>query len=290
MATLSVPPPDEREQTTTPPPPRLTAYGSAFAWGAVLLLLVGLLTYVIVGFGVDHFTDADAARVLERQKILADRNAEDFKYLHDKPGWFKKDAGLVRVPIDEAMAMTLPALQAAKPHPAYPIAQSPPQNSAAPTSPDKGAGQDVKTPGKTNDNNPSASNPTLTPATPTPAPTPTATPAPTVAPTPAPAPATPTPAPTVAPTPTATAAPASNPGPAPVPGAQPQPSAPPAETNTSGVVVPAATPAPTASGAQAAPLTNPPAQPTPETANPPAPASTPIPNPQTPGASPAGTP
>ena len=114
MATLSVPPPDQREQT----PPRLTAYGSVFFWGAALLLIVGLLAYVIIGFGVDHFTDAEATRVLERQKILADRNTEDTKYLHDKPGWFKKEAGLVRVPIDEAMAMTLPVLQAAKPHPA----------------------------------------------------------------------------------------------------------------------------------------------------------------------------
>ena len=285
MATLSVPPP-EREQA----PPRLTAYGSVFFWGAVLLVLVGLLAWVIIGFGVDHFTDADAARVVERQKILADRITEDAKYLHDKPGWFKKDAGLVRVPIDEAIAMTLPALQAAKPHPAYPIAQSPPQNSGAPTSPDKGAGQDAKTPGKTNDNNPSASNPTVgqpspVSATPTPTPKPAGAasnapvaPGPTPVPPPSPAPAaTPAPAPTAAPaasvtptpvpvpTPISPAGPgasnnANNPGNPPVPGVQPQPSAPAAETNTSGVV-PATPPA---TGAPTAQPNNPAVQPTPE--------------------------
>ena len=48
---------------------------------------------------------------------------EDYKYLHDAPGLVQaKDKGLVRVPIDEAMRMTLPLLQADKPHAAYPIA------------------------------------------------------------------------------------------------------------------------------------------------------------------------
>ncbi len=248
MATLSVPPTEQREQ-----PLRSTAFGGVFGWGAVLLLLVGILAYVfIVWGGVDHFTDADAARVLERQKILQDRNAEDYKYLHDAPSYFKKDAGLVRVPIDEAMKMTLADLQKIKPHAAYPIAQSPPQNSAAPTSPDKGAGQDAKTPGKTNDNNPPASNPTVGQASPAPvAPSTTPAPATSASNAPAsPAPAakaaasprqctTPTPAPTPVPTntPYTSAGPAAtnnanNPGNPPTPGTQAQPSAPPMETNT----------------------------------------------------------
>lgn len=262
MATLSVPPP-EREQTL-----RSTAFSGVFFWGAFGLLLVGLLAYVlIVWVGVDHFTDADAARVLERQKILQDRVTEDYKYLHDKPSYFKKEAGLVRVPIDEAMRMTLKDLQKIKPHAAYPIAQSPPQNSSAPTSPDKGAGQDIKTPGKTNENAPAASNPTVGQASPAPV-----------------APGAPAPAPVNN---------ASNPGTAPVPGTQAQPSAPAAQTNTSGTVVPATpvTPPAAAPGAQAAPLISPPAQPTPETtATPAASTSTPTPNPPAPGASPAGTP
>lgn len=290
MATLSALP-LQREQ-----PPRLTAYGSVFFWGAVLLLLVGLLAYVIIGFGVTHFSDADSARVLERQKILADRITEDEKYLHDKPGWFKKDAGLVRVPIDEAMAMTLIALQTSQPHAAYPIAQSPPQNSAAPTSPDKGAGQDAKLPGKTNDNNPPASNPTVGQASPAPvAPSttprpataasnapaalnPAATPASSTTPVPTTPALSPVPAPSVTPTPVPMPTPytaagpsadnnANNPGNPPVPGVQAQPSAPAAATNTSG---PVAADTPTPSGAQPAPLATPP--------------------PQQPGASPAGTP
>ena len=312
MAILSVPP-TEREQ-----PPRLLALGSVFFWGAALLLIVGLLTALVIGWGgEDHFTDADAARVLERQKILQDRVTEDYKYLHDKPSWFKKDAGLVRVPIDEAMAMTLTALQTAKPHPAYPIAQSPPQNSGAPTSPDKGAGQDAKTAGKTNDNNPPASNPTVGQPSPapvvaqTPAPATAASNAPAATPLPVPAPASvsapaaaPVPTPSAAPavnvtpTPAATATPytsagptannnANNPGTPPIPGKEAQPAAPPAATNTSG---PVATATPAASGAQPAPLTNPPAQPTPEVTASPASAATPIPNQPTPGITPASTP
>ena len=320
MATLSVPPTEPRGQTLRP-----TAFGGIFGWGAVLLLLVGILAYVfIVWGGVDHFTDADATRVLERQKILQDRVTEDYKYLHDAPSYFKKDAGLVRVPIDEAMKMTLADLQKIKPHPAYPISQSPPQNAGAPTSPDKGAGQDIKTPGKTNDNNPTASNPTVgqpspapvapsttpapatsasnAPASPAPAakatepaptpatsPVPTAMPSATTAPT-ATVPPTPTPAPTN--TPYTSAGPAAtnnanNPGNPPIPGTQAQPSAPPMETNTSGVVTP--TPAPSAADTKPEPLTNPAAAATSAT---PAPAagSTPTPNPQEPGASPAGTP
>ena len=199
MATLSVPP-SEHEQA-----PRATALGGVFFWGAMLLLIMGIVAYLVIGFGIDHFTDADAARVLERQKILQDRVTEDYKYLHDKPSWFKKDAGLVRVPIDEAMAMTLPVLQASKPHPAYPIAQSPPQNASAPTSPDKGQTAPPP-PGKTNDNAPAASNPTVG-------------------------------QPALGPGNNS-----NNPGNPPVPGTQLQPPAPPAQTNTSGAV-PAASPA-----------------------------------------------
>lgn len=272
MATLSVPP-SEQEQL-----PRATALGGIFFWGAVLLLVTGIVTYVVIGVGLDNFTDADATRVLERQKILQDRVTDDNKYLHDKPGWFKKDAGLVRVPIDEAMAMTLPVLQATKPHPAYPIAQSPPQNSGAPTSPDKGPTPGAAAgPGKTNDINPSASNPTVGQASPAPAPVST-TPAPATDASNAPA-AAPKPAPTAAPAATNNS---SNPGNPPIPGSQAQPSAAPVETNTSGMV-PTATPA---TGAQAAPLT----QPTPAATASPASTGTPTPNPQEPGASPAGTP
>ena len=273
MATLSVPP-SEHEQT-----PRAMHLGGVFFWGAVLLLIVGIVAYLVIGFGLDHFTDADAARVLERQKILSDRVTEDNKYLQDKPSWFKKDAGLVRVPIDEAMAMTLPVLQANKPHPAYPISQSPPQNAGAPTSPDKGAAPGAAAgPGKTNDINPSASNPTVGQSSPAPA-APSTTPAPATA--ASNAPAAPSPSPTVAPAATNNA---NNPGKPPIPGTQAQPSAPPVETNTSGAV-PSAAP-----GAQAAPLTHPPGQPTPTGTASPASGSTPTPNPQEPGASPAGTP
>lgn len=267
---------------------------------AILLLLVGALAWFVFGIGTGNFVDSDAKRVVERQKILADRNTEDAKLLHDPASWLAKDKGIVRVPIDRAVEMTIPELQKVEPHPAYPLKQSPPQPANAPTSPDKGADTANAA------NNPSASNPTVgqpSPApvvsAPTPAPATSASNAP-AAPTPAaPAPSAAPVAPaTPAPTPAATAVPAAtpmgvpapspdnnanNPGNPPVPGTSVQPAAP--------MPNPAPTAAP-ATGAQPEPLTAPPAQPTPTGTTTPAAAeaTTPTPSVTTPGASPAGTP
>jgi hypothetical protein len=117
--------------TESAPPRRQSVGGWAFSWGAVLLLVVGYLTYLFLGIGGADFETADAARVKERQKILADRVAEDQKMLHDKPSWFSKEKGLVRVPIERAMSMTVTELSQVQPHPAYPISQSPPQPASA---------------------------------------------------------------------------------------------------------------------------------------------------------------
>jgi hypothetical protein len=104
-------------------------------WGVVLLfvflLLVGYLTYVFFDLGAADFQGADIVRAKEREKILADRQADDAKMLHGKPSWFSKDKGLVRVPIERAMSMTVAELSRVQPHPAYPISQSPPQPASA---------------------------------------------------------------------------------------------------------------------------------------------------------------
>ncbi len=101
------------------------------------MLFVGYLAYCLIDTALSHFQTTDQKRVLEREKILADRLAEDHKLLKDEPSWFKKDKGQIRVPIATAMAMTVADLEKVKPHATdVPVtAQAP---NAAPTSPDKG--------------------------------------------------------------------------------------------------------------------------------------------------------
>ena len=112
-------------------PRRRSPGGWAFVWGTVLLLLAGLGTYLILGSAAADFQTVDQKRALERAKILADRLSDDQKILHDNPSWINKDKGLVRVPIERAMTMTIAELSQVQPHPAYPISQSPPQPASA---------------------------------------------------------------------------------------------------------------------------------------------------------------
>lgn len=202
MAASPVTAHDEPPHLTAPTPERTSGW-SMFWSGigfALLLLLMGLATYWFIGRNWSGVLETDAKRVEFRQKTLADRQTEDHKLLYDAPTWQDKAKGVVRVPIDQAVSLTIAELQKTAPHPAYPLTQSPPQPAAAPTSPDKGGG--TSAPGN-NAVNPPASNPTVgqpSPAPTAPAPsaaTPTPTPAPTVAPAPAPAsPGDSTPAPT----------------------------------------------------------------------------------------------
>ena len=292
MATVSHTPPPTEPRATAPGP--LQTAGQ-FTLGELLLVAIGLLGWLIFGSLADNFKSADATRADERRKILADRQTEDYKYLHDQPSWFAKDKKLVRVPIEEAMRMTLPELQANKPHAAYPIA-TPPGDNGAPTSPDKGVGS---TPGV--NTNPTASNPTVGHPVPTPGPNPTAltvaptaaptpaaaTPAPTAAaPTPAAAVPTPVPMPTATPVPSASAEPTaaatpannnSNPGSAPIPGKEAQPMPTPVPEPTVNPAAAQSSPTPAAAPAASASPAN-------------APGATPTPGPNEPGANPAGTP
>lgn len=275
-------------QTVNEPPPVRPEgprwhSGKAFFWGIVLILTAGILAWLLIGyFGTGTFEDLDQKRVKERQEILKKRIDEDYKLLNDPPSYLDKEKGKIRVPLGDAMQMTMADLQKSRPRAAYPLSQSPPQPAAAPTSPDKGVGSP-----KDGNINPSASNPTLNQASPAPAaqqaPTPVApaqaaTPPPTdgsAAPGAAATPqvgtaATGTPAPTAAP---AAGNNALNPGPAPGPGAQAQPSPkPPANAETDSA-------SPTPSGAQPQP-------PTKQTPRP----DSPTENQQQPGATPGGTP
>ena len=211
---------NETASTSPSPKPRPSVWKMMLAgFGfALLLLVVGLVSYWYFGGAEDRFVDPDAKRVEYRQKVLADRVSEDDKYLKDQPGWFDQKKGLVRVPIQEAITMTIPTLLADKPHPAYPLSQSLPQPAAVPTGPAKGG----NLPASDKALNPTSSNPTV--GQPSPAPV-AAAPAPQSpvaksSPVPvAPAAQNPTPESSVAPTTSPTAAaptpPTANPAPAP---------------------------------------------------------------------------
>lgn len=179
------------------------AVSRAFSLGMLLLLVVGVLTYAVLNFGLTRFEDADARRVKERQKILADRLGDDAKWLNDAPSWFSKDKQIVRVPIKEAMRMTASELAAIAPHSADPITATPPAAASPAPAP--------------------AATAAPTPAAGAPAPLPGTTPAP--APSPAPAAGDPAAksAPLASPAPPAAPAPAgSTPAPNPTdPGASP---------------------------------------------------------------------
>ena len=291
MATVSHTPPP-----TPAAPPGPLKLAVQFTLGVVLLLLVGLLAWTFFGAAAHNFLTADGKRVLERQKILADRQTKDHKYLTDRPSWFKKDAGLVRVPLDQAMKLALADLQKTQPHAAYPVAGTI-MDSAAPQSPDKGAGS---VPGVTA--NPGATNTTTGHPVPTPAPSatpalppgtqsgaqssppPGGSPAP-AAPTPSatnPAPTQPNPTATPVPSPAATPAGSTqptgnnqaNPGAGPVPGTRVQ---------TLPTPLPEVTATP-AAGAKPAPLATPVSQVTPT------PGAATTPDPTGPGAQPGHTP
>jgi hypothetical protein len=190
--------------------PRHSAGLRASIWGAVVLLAAGYVTYRFFESGAEGFVDADAQRVIERQKILADRLAEDQKLLHGTPSWFAKDKGFVRVPIDDAIQMTLVDLAKIQPHAAYAISSSPPQPASALQNYGTRAPGAAKKPAPSAPASAASAAPSATPA-----PAPSATPAPTATPTPAPTP-TPTPIPTPTPTPIPTPVPAASAAPAPV--------------------------------------------------------------------------
>lgn len=124
----------------------------AFLLGMLLLIVAGALAYTVINFGLARFEDADARRVKERQKILADRLVDDAKWLNDAPSWFSKEKQIVRVPIKEAMQMTVSELAAVAPHAADPIETTPPPPlaAAAPApSPAPAAGSAAPLPGAT---------------------------------------------------------------------------------------------------------------------------------------------
>ena len=146
MATLSVPPPQQREQ-----PPRSDRLRQRmFFWGAVLLLIVGILAYVIIVLGRRgpfHGRRSRARAGTPEDPPGHPGQADDQKYLHDKPSLLQEGRRVWSACAHRTRPWRLTLPDAPEPTSRtrrIRSSQSPPQNSAAPTSPDKGAGQDAK--------------------------------------------------------------------------------------------------------------------------------------------------
>ena len=118
-----------------------------------LLLLFGGLIWMITAFGARNFKDVDAQRADQRYKIYGDVMQANQKTLNDPPSVLNKEQGKIRVPLPEAINLTLRDINANKPHPAYPIqATNPAPNPAPPADANAPAGQTQ--PGTANANNP----------------------------------------------------------------------------------------------------------------------------------------
>jgi hypothetical protein len=98
----------------------------------------GLLLFVVFAAGVlwmltrtdKQALDEEVARSAERYEILAQVQEEN-KSLTAGYDWIDREEGLVRIPLDEAMALTVARLSAqGEPRPAYPIDPSIPLGSA----------------------------------------------------------------------------------------------------------------------------------------------------------------
>ena len=88
-------------------------YG-AFAIGVLLSVLVSIHFLVL---SVDRPTDVETKRGLHRiairEKLGKEENAKLF--LLEKPEWINKESGIVRLPIEVAMELTLKRMEGKKP-------------------------------------------------------------------------------------------------------------------------------------------------------------------------------
>lgn len=109
-------------------------------WVGVVLLFVvfGLLVWVIFGImprGDDYEQKRAEARMEKLEKLQKDATATLTSY-----AWVDKNKGTVRIPIEQAMPLTIAELAAKKPTAAYPIATpAPPPAPPAPSPAASGA-------------------------------------------------------------------------------------------------------------------------------------------------------
>ncbi len=104
-------------------------------WFGIVLLfaLFGVIVLAVIG-PAPRGSDYEETRAKKRIDNLKTSREEAEKALTTY-GWVDKNKGVVRIPIDRAMELTVAKLAQQKPAPAGPIATPEPQPSAAPASP-----------------------------------------------------------------------------------------------------------------------------------------------------------
>ena len=117
-----------------------------------LLLLFGGLIWMVIAFGARSFKDVDAQRADQRYKIYDEVLQTSQKTLNDPPSVLNKEQGKIRLPLGDAINLTLRDINANKPHAAYPVQPTnPAPNPAPPADAQAPAGQQPNT---ANANNP----------------------------------------------------------------------------------------------------------------------------------------
>jgi hypothetical protein len=102
--------------------------------GLLMLLVFGGLA-ILLNWQGQSIPDVEEVKAEARLKTLADLNADNQRIL-TQYRWIDKTKGVVGIPIDRAMELVLPELQANKPHAAGPVnppAAPNPQTSPAPS-------------------------------------------------------------------------------------------------------------------------------------------------------------
>lgn len=91
-----------------------------FVLGLLMIALFVGVNQWLVGGSTANTEPEEAARNELRIKNLAELRAENEKHLSGY-AWIDRSKGSVQIPIDVAMALVIPQLNAGAPRPAYPV-------------------------------------------------------------------------------------------------------------------------------------------------------------------------
>lgn len=105
--------------TTTAAAPRERSIWPMFTGAMVLFVLFGAVVLWMLGSADREAISEEAQRAKQRYEILA-QVRQDNEDLLSSYGWVDREHGIVRIPLDEAMALAVTRLQG-EPRPAYPI-------------------------------------------------------------------------------------------------------------------------------------------------------------------------
>ena len=118
-----------------------------------LFLLFGGLVWMWVGFGASSFKDVDAQRAEQRYKIHDDVIQSAQKAQSEPPSILNKEQGKIRLPLQDAINLTLHDINANKPHAAYPVQVTDPAPNPAPPADAKPPADGTQVPNTANANN-----------------------------------------------------------------------------------------------------------------------------------------